>query len=83
MIYVAEKHRKQLQNFRKPDNELANDSALQVITLIIVRQYPGEPWDSKMRSHSPCTVLLSITRITKAAEHRFFDLNEVTYKCGN
>lgn len=80
---MAENHRKQLRNFRDAKNELTNGSALQVITLMTVMQYPGERWDSKMRSHSLCKILVSVTGVSKAAENRlfFFYLSRVTYKC--
>lgn len=80
-VYGAEERRKQLGNFWDAKDELANARALQVITLMTVVQYPGEPWDSKMRSQSLCQMLVSVTRVTKAAENRLFDLSEVTYKC--
>ena len=81
MVYVAEKHRKQLGYFREANNELANDSALQMITLTIVMQYPGGSWDSKMGSHSLCKMLVSVTRVVKAAGNRLSDLSEVRYNC--
>lgn len=72
---------KQLGNFREANNELANDSALWIATLMLVVQYPGGAWYSKMRSHALRKMLVSVTRVVKAAETRLFDLSEVTFKC--
>lgn len=48
---------------------------------MLVVQYPGGPWYSKMRSQALQQMLVSVTRVVKATETRLFDLTEVIFKC--